>query len=201
MVDLMDPPAFHDDVRGRGEPIDHEEEDDVEVTLRPAHAKSFQRPESTKGRQQRSDDQLQEASWNPGDEALQRKSAGSDHHHRRRGSDDRKAKLAGREAERNDDQRDLEALEQHSLEGEDERHPVHAARRDVLLLHRLLTHAGQAPSRDARDALSVPLQAEQQKQRADDHAQRSNRNRRQRHVQHGDGHGQHGETSGGPDQS
>jgi hypothetical protein len=39
---LMDPAALQPDVGGRGEAVYDEKKDDVEITLRPAHAKALQ---------------------------------------------------------------------------------------------------------------------------------------------------------------
>ena len=91
-------------------------------------------------------------------------------------------------SEGHDDERDLEALEQHPLERDGERVPVHSRRRfasrgaclcalalecDTLVVER------QVAAR-AQDRLAEPLQTERQQQRTDDEAERVDRNVGQR---------------------
>jgi hypothetical protein len=91
----MNPAPFEGDGGRRAEGVHGEEGQDVDVALRPGHAKAFQRPESTERGQQRSHHELQETSWNPGYEAFQRKSDSSDDDDRSCGAGDGKAQLAG----------------------------------------------------------------------------------------------------------
>src|SRR5260370_17547044 len=95
--------------------------------------------------------------WRGVEGALIRNSPSSNHHQGRHGPDYGKTNLPGRKAERDDDQRDLEALEQHSFEGEEERHPVHAAGWNVVFLDPLFTHARETARLHATHALAAPL--------------------------------------------
>src|SRR6516162_5280275 len=86
--------------------------------------------------------------------------------------------MARSRAEREDDQSDLEALEEHALEGEPARGPVTpvcSARQrggGVARLDELVVRArAAAAAGDPEDALAQPFEAEKQQRAADDHSQ------------------------------
>ena len=98
-----------------------------------------------------------------------------------------------RATEREDDEHDLEPLEQHALEREDEAVPVEAGPLDV----RGALRVGELAREDrvlvvqrleaarTEDRLPQPLQPEDEEQSADDEPQRVERNRGQRRPEHG----------------
>ena len=102
-----------------------------------------------------------------------------DEHERASGAGRRERDRALRAAEREDDEHDLEPLQQHAFEREDEAVPVDARALDV----RRTLGFGKLPREDrvlvveclvaarAQDRLPQPLQAEDEQQRADDEPQ------------------------------
>ena len=123
---------------------------------------------------------------------------GGDEHddQRGRGADRRQPDVALSAPERHHDEGDLEALEEHTLEGDGERVPVvtgfaarGAQQRDLGLVDRLFVVHGLEPA-GAQDRLPQPLQTEQEQQGADDEPHRIDRQMRERRAEQGHDHRQ-----------
>src|SRR6266568_84200 len=112
-------------------------------------------------------------------------------------AEDRGGKCLRGRAEADDDQRDFEALEQHTLERQDERGPVHAMAGDAVGGRGPRAHAAETVGADSADPLAEPLQAEHQEQRADRKPQRADRHERQRRAERQDEHREDGQAGSG----
>ncbi len=127
------------------------------------------------------------------------KPADHDDHGCCRGRRDRQSEPPLGRAEGDDDEGDLEALEEHALEGDGERVPIHlprAGERDgaglpALTRERLRFVVQRLVAGGAEDRLAQPLQAESEQQGPHDEPQRPDRDVLQRRAERGDDHGEH----------
>ena len=105
---------------------DHEREHARErgVVAGPVRARAFRRPEDPERRQHHADRELQRVLRHARERCAHEHADDDDEHERRARAERGEADVALRAAERDDDERDLEAFEQHALEREREAVPV-----------------------------------------------------------------------------
>ena len=170
-------------------------------------AQALERPEGAEGREQQPDDVLQRVLGDLGQRPVEGRAGGQHDHGRDERGTDGDRHVAGAEAERDHDEDDLDPLEEHALERDDEGEPVQAepalgrrlpgGRRRGAELLLLVVQALEAAR--AQHRLAQPLEAEDEHQPTDQQLERRlGQPRGQRVAGHG---GEHREREQGRDDS
>ena len=166
------------------------------VVSRPVRACAFGRPEDAERRQHHADGELERVLRHARERRAHEHADDHDEHERAAGAERGEVDPALRAAERHDDERDLEPLEQDALEREREAVPVEAgalarlrgarlfelSREDRRLVVQRLVAAR------TQDRLAQPLEPEREQQRPDDEPQGRDRDEGERRPERRDDH-------------